>query len=254
MIWPHPGATAAADRFAADSSGFHFALGDLPTWLLAVFALLALLAATAAYVEQRKAGQVLASQVETQGDLLAEQRKATTALSDQAEVQHKALEDQQALNALQASVLEGTLGALARQQADQVSFELGVSYEFMPGESGAFHQVMVTNGSARPIRQVAAQLFTPLDEVNHRAEVIATQKEFRPTMSPVIGTGVMHVLDGHHEEDRLHLLRAEQTCALIFAVDTSLEAVATVRFTDDAGMHWEVEEDLHLAQLDSRDW
>jgi hypothetical protein len=27
-----------------------------------------------------------------------------------------------------------------------------------------------------------------------------------------------------------------------------------VRFTDDAGLHWEIDNDLHLKKLDSRDW
>ena len=27
-----------------------------------------------------------------------------------------------------------------------------------------------------------------------------------------------------------------------------------VRFTDDAGLYWEVDPDLHLAKLDSRSW
>lgn len=69
-------------------SSFHVALGDLATWLLAVFALGALTAAGLAYLEQRKAGIALADQVE----------------------------DQQKANALQAKVLERTLGALARSR------------------------------------------------------------------------------------------------------------------------------------------
>ncbi len=30
--------------------------------------------------------------------------------------------------------------------------------------------------------------------------------------------------------------------------------LAWVRFTDDAGLHWEVNTDLHLEKLKSRDW
>jgi hypothetical protein len=240
-------------------TAFHLDLGDLATWALVLVTVGALIAAGLAYRKQSSSDDHLAEQVKTQGDALAEQRKATKALADQAKAQRLALEDQQRVNTLQVRLLERNLTALARQQADQVSFELGVSYELMPGkkrEPGeTFHQVKVTNGSARPIRQVAARIFAPLDEVNHPAAVVAMEKEFTATMSVMAGgTGVLHVLDDHLEEDRIYVLRAEQVGVLIFPLDASQEAVATVRFTDDAGLHWEVEDDLHLEQLDSRDW
>jgi WD40 repeat protein len=43
-----------------------------------------------------------------------------------------------------------------------------------------------------------------------------------------------------------------------FAWDFTLEQYpgmnAWVRFTDDAGLHWELTTDLHLGKFDSRDW
>jgi hypothetical protein len=32
------------------------------------------------------------------------------------------------------------------------------------------------------------------------------------------------------------------------------EGRMTARFTDDAGMHWQIDPDLHLGKLNSRDW
>jgi hypothetical protein len=62
-----------ATQAANSSSNSRVDLGDLPTWLLAVFALGALVAAGFAYFEQRKAGRELASQVATQATALADQ-------------------------------------------------------------------------------------------------------------------------------------------------------------------------------------
>jgi hypothetical protein len=32
------------------------------------------------------------------------------------------------------------------------------------------------------------------------------------------------------------------------------ESQVSARFTDDAGLHWQIDNDLHLAKLDNRDW
>jgi len=53
------------------------------------------------------------------------------------------------------------------------------------------------------------------------------------------------------------VVRAGQTCAFSFNCDprSCPNATAAVRFTDDAGLHWQINHDLHLAELDKRtDW
>jgi len=103
---------------------FHVALGDLPTRLLALFALGALLAAGFAYWEQRKAGRDLAEQVRLQGEALEHQRTASAAVASQAEAQRDALTVQQETGRVQGKVLQAELSdlrqrarALERQQA-----------------------------------------------------------------------------------------------------------------------------------------
>jgi hypothetical protein len=103
---------------------FHLDFGDLPTWLLAVFALFALVAAVCAYFDLSKAGRDLAKQVKTHGEALADQRQATAALAAQANTQRRAFEMQQEANSLQARVVELELRAVVRQQAEQIRFEL----------------------------------------------------------------------------------------------------------------------------------
>src|SRR5260370_11425582 len=62
-------------------SSFHLALGDMPTWLLAVFAALAFVAAVPAYPEQVKARQALADQLNVQQLALGDQRTARSTLA-----------------------------------------------------------------------------------------------------------------------------------------------------------------------------
>src|SRR5262245_15228812 len=107
--------------------------GDMPTWLLAVIALGALIAAILAYLKQADAGSKLqadagsklADQVDLQRQALADQQTANAKLTKQVDLQRAALADQPAANAAQARVLEAELAelrqraeAIARQQAD----------------------------------------------------------------------------------------------------------------------------------------
>jgi len=55
---------------------------------------------------------------------------------------------------------------------------------------------------------------------------------------------------------RVPLIRAGSRFGFKTTVPVKDHEVARmmVRFTDDAGLHWEVDPDLHLAKLDSRNW
>jgi hypothetical protein len=50
-------------------------------------------------------------------------------------------------------------------------------------------------------------------------------------------------------------MRASETGALLFPVgaDLNRDARVTMRFTDDAGLHWQIDHDMHLEKLDNRD-
>jgi hypothetical protein len=37
-----------------------------------------------------------------------------------------------------------------------------------------------------------------------------------------------------------------------YDVEANSNARLAVRFTDDAGLHWQIDQDLHLEQLDNR--
>ena len=57
------------------------------------------------------------------------------------------------------------------------------------------------------------------------------------------------------ETPRIPLIRSDERGSFIFAVGTEQdpEARMTLRFTDDADLHWQIDHDLHLEKLDNRD-
>jgi hypothetical protein len=59
-----------------------------------------------------------------------------------------------------------------------------------------------------------------------------------------------------HGNGTLHMLRAGLKAWFVwdFTIERYPGMNAWVRFTDDAGLHWEVTTDMHLRKLDSRDW
>lgn len=259
LLWP-----GVLSRPARTS--FHIQFGDLPTWLLAVFALGALIAAGFAYFEQRKAGGELASQVKLQGDALADQRTATTALADQVElqrsasaalaaqvsVQQQALEDQRKANALQARVLEQQLGALVRRQAELIGLARS-TYDGEPAglKRDTYHGANVTNGSGRPVRNVVCMLQRQQNGGLEPARNVG--QSVHHSAAPGAG-GSWTVFDEWHHDDKIRLLGRGETWVFVFPVVADSQAILTLRFTDDAGLHWQVHDDLHLEQLFTRIW
>lgn len=227
---------------------FRLQLGDLPTWLLAIFALGALIAAGLAYLEQRKAA--------------ADQRKATAALSDQAEAQRKALDGQQAANRIQGEALEAQLRdmnrraeAVARQQADcvDVAFETvdGTEAQVWP-EGEPVPMIVVDNKSRRPIRSVACKLCVPGAQMR-LADAWGGMRN--PNVSPGPGENAEFVF--RSGESAILVLRAGCRGAFAWGQPGALGHPGyqiCVRFTDDAGLHWQITTDLHMEQLAERDW
>ena len=239
MIWARLDSAAFASS-AAGNTGFHFDLGDVPTWLLAAFALGALIAAGLAYNAQHTA-------LTDQRSATAELARQATALADQAELQRNALADQQAVNALQARALEKELSALTRRQAEQIDVEHetydGTQVDSLTSPSGVFWLVKLRNDSPRPVRNIACRLPAEYED----AAVKAAWFEPIPT-GPSFG-----LID----DEVIPLLASGETWGFVVAIplETSLHAPGpTVRFTDDAGLHWQVTADKSIVSIDERDW
>jgi hypothetical protein len=213
-------------------------MGDFPTWALAVIALLALIAATAAYFQQADAAKKLGEQVNIQRCQLSNQQEANR---KQAEVVNAQLRE-----------MQQRAEAFERQQADAVTLSLTEWGGELPGyEEGPqpLRMALVGNGSHRPIRDVACRLYTEPGDEACEPKAIAQIAES----------------DGRSLEDsavldqtgatEFRLIAAGDDAAFVFNIiaDVFVEDRLTLRFTDDAGLHWQIDHDLHLKKLDSRD-
>jgi hypothetical protein len=220
--------------------------GDFPTWALAVIALLALVAAVAAYFKQADAARKLAEQVTIQRDQFKEQQKAN---SKQAEVLEAQLRE-----------IRQRATAVERQQADAVTLSLTEWHGDLPGYEVSrepLDMALVRNGSHRPIRDVACRLYSfPEDKLYEPKAIAQIAKAWVPAIEALDGRSLEDsaVLDETGTAE-IRLLNAGGTAALIFNLiaDPDLEISLTLRFTDDAGLYWQIDHDLHLKQLDNRD-
>ena len=111
---------------------------------------------------------------------------------------------------------------------------------------------LVGNGSHRPIRDIACRLYTLQDDKLYKSEYIG--------LAPPIERSDSISLKDSLEIDetlpaKMRLLRAGDIAAFIFnlIVNPDLDEILTLRFTDDAGLHWQIDHDLHLQKLDNRD-
>jgi hypothetical protein len=206
--------------------------GDVPTWVTAGTALAALVAAFLAYRAQSDAARKQAQQVDLQGRQLD----------------------------LQAQVIADQIRLQERQQADQVDVAGrptdGAQAAVLPPDKGEpVHMVVVTNGSTRPIREVACKI-----------EVIGADPSIRhDKQADVYGLMMPYALGPAAQAETfvfgertgtIPVLRAGQKAAFVWSFTVALYPRFSVwlRFTDDAGLHWEITTDLHLQKLAKRDW
>jgi len=117
-----------------------------------------------------------------------------------------------------------------------------------PGSEELVHAARVTNGSSRPIRNVASRIEPGPGESPQLATRIG---EWVPT-GPLDRT-FLSWRDGSH----VAVIRADAREFLFpfpFIAKDYPAARIAIRFTDDAGLHWQIDHDLHLEKLDTRDW
>lgn len=108
------------------------------------------------------------------------------------------------------------------------------------------------NGSSRPIRNVAARLEPAPGTGYVPAAAVITPKFRRVSNSDKpVQAGFDHAAAAD-----MAVLRAGLTCGFSFAYPAREypEARHVARFTDDAGLHWQIDQELHLERLDERDW
>ena len=74
--------------------------------------------------------------------------------------------------------------------------------------------------------------------------------------SPFPGQEGKHFFSEDADGSRVSLIRADQAYGFVFPFDIHDHRMARIsaRFTDDAGLRWQIDHDLHLEKLEQRDW
>jgi uncharacterized membrane protein len=133
-----------------------------------------------------------------------------------------------------------------REQAEHVD----LTYADMQEEQGKSLAIVINN-SRRPIRDVAAKFYivkgqSTLIQAERSSEMYPVNELASPSLVPATVTPSF----------RQEVIRAGGRAGFQFAWNkvNMPEGQAVVRFTDDAGLHWQLGQDLHLQKLAARDW
>jgi hypothetical protein len=140
-----------------------------------------------------------------------------------------------------------------RQQAQDIDIRASTIAGPMPdmgvlGEQ-ALRAALVHNGSARPVRNVACRIEPSPGDSLVKAGCVGRLVDFHAAPGS-------RFLADQAAEPAVRLVRADATVEFILPVEAEAypKARLTVRFTDDAGLDWQIDPDLHLGKLDGRDW
>lgn len=191
--------------------------------------------------------------------------------------QSEQLTEQRKINKLQAEDLEESLKerkrlrqVAERQQANDVGFAWwpashvlimkppaqpppgtashpqAVAYVDTPGMS----VLAVDNASRRRILNATCRI-----EPSEGASLtLAAERTGQLTDAP--GQSHRAMLNNPAEGDTVPLIRAGSRYGFLFRFDLEKDPDPrlAVQFTDDAGLHWQIDQDLHLQRLDTRSW
>ena len=192
--------------------------GDVPTWGAV---LVGAVGGTAALIQLRQQGNVLKGEVER--------------------------------NKRRDELLDGQLRDLQRrslvaerQQADAIDLELVSSKQ-----DSAVYMTNVTNTSNRPVHNVSCRLL-----LKDGGDALAPAS-FGRLVDWGPGREVFERLVVQAEAgSSLPFLRGGLTYSFVFEEGPGdyPDAQVAGRFTDDTGLNWQIDHDLHLVRLDDRDW
>jgi hypothetical protein len=124
----------------------------------------------------------------------------------------------------------------------------------LPGDQPKpVHMLIVTNASARPIRNLAAEA-NVLGSVSPGRKPADVVGRIEPAAQR--GPAIRETFAVAAHSSRKDLLNAGEDAAFAwsFDVETFLSVEFTVRFADDQDLDWEVGPDLRPKKLLARDW
>ena len=223
-------------------------LTAVATAVLAVFAIVTAVFAILAFRKQSK-------EVHDQAEMLGVQ-------SRQLDLQSQQLNDQREINSLQAEDLRESLKERARlrqdaerEQADKIGLRMSTipfpgdsegdvsEFDAAPGE--VVHMAAVSNDSRRPIQNVVCKYG---DSTAVMVGRLVDRQQGAPGGSP-------RLIDSLPRPSA-RVIRAGETYGFAFELNSHRILIGgrgEARFTDDAGLHWQLDEDLHLKQLPDRE-
>lgn len=194
-------------------------------------------------------------------------RKQSKEVSDQAEMlkiqsgrlelQERQFEEQRTINRKRDELFDKQLREseqrimiIERQQAEMIDLEPRSTRREVPGLDPATDDTAwaadVANRSPRRIRNVASRIEAAPGAPAQEARLSAVYAEFPPGPLAPLGATNRALIDPS-AKPRIILIRAGETGAFLFPVGARLnpDARIAVRFTDDAGLHWQIDHDLH---------
>jgi hypothetical protein len=227
-------------------------LTAIATAVLSVFAIITAVYAVRAFRKQSK-------EVSDQSEMLVVQ-------SSRLELQERQFGEQRPINRKRDELLDRQIReseqlarTFERQQAEAIDLKPGSTTRPIPGydveSQGSVQDADIVNESRRPIRNVACRIEASPGAGLQQARLAGVYFTVPAITFP--GGPVRPASRGLEaaEKPTIPLLRAGETGSFVFAVGTEQdpEARVTLRFTDDAGLHWQIDHDLHLEKLDNRD-
>jgi hypothetical protein len=184
----------------------------------------------------------------------------------QAQAETKAWEREQADKEREQADKEREQADKEREQADKIDVQTSsttreqtVVLKDHGNPLEGLHMVTIRNRSSRPIRYLSARL----DVVDHEGPKGYLLNDFTRTgrVKPVVygtpGQGSnSRQFTFENLWDKKRLLRAGDAAAFVWDIPSykSIDLQFWVRFTDDKGLHWQIDTNLHLKKLDDRDW
>jgi len=211
------------------------------TAVLAIGAIVTAILAGLAFRKQAQEVQLLGRQIEDQQILSAQQGQAIALQSEQLALNRKQLAEQQRDLSQRARILE-------RQQANAIDLVVWPT-GFFPDAPNVC-TAMISNGSDRPIREVRCRI-----ELGEKRD---------PHFMTWLGVRIDHDWEKRGMWERFGdqgsdspIMRPKSTHGFEFAFGREVIRpwAISVRFTDDADLHWHIDPFLHLEQLETReDW
>ena len=238
-------------------------LTAVATAVLAAFAIVTAWYARRAFLKQSREVSDQARMLEIQADQFAEDRKVN---AEQIQVLKLQAKD------LRKSLKERTRHqrTAEREQAAKIGFRMtsipfpafsqedASEFAVAPGET--VHMAIVSNESHRPIKSVVCKaanlpetepLIAP--DYSYSAVMVGrlVNQRFGPEREPPNVSLIEEI-----PTSRARRIRPGEAYGFVFEIKVHRHLMDSevARFTDDAGLNWQIDHDLHLKPLHDRDW